>query len=173
MHPRSALHASPPDFVVYQTLTDSKKRSYMSVLTAVDTSWLPKAGHSLASLSAPLPNPLPEYNARADDVLAWHRVKYGMHAWELPLFPGATSHLVTLLCLPCCNLACIHSTRNWSHLHSCFVVVCLLSHNCLPARIFKKLAIQVFNGCAPSTSSAWTPQIFWPKSQSESVALNT
>jgi ATP-dependent RNA helicase DHX37/DHR1 len=90
MHPRSALHKSAPDFVVHQMLTDTERRTYMSVLTAIDVAWLPEAGHAMSSFSAPLRNPPPAYNASADDVFAWHEVKYGMHAWDLPLFPGVS-----------------------------------------------------------------------------------
>lgn len=84
MHPRSALHAAVPEYVVYAALVRTDKRPYMAGVTAVEPAWLAAAGTPLAVLSPPLADPPPHYAPGADTVLAWHDVSYGHHAWPLP-----------------------------------------------------------------------------------------
>lgn len=89
VHPRSALQRAAPDFLLFQGLAASEKRTYISGATAVDPAWLPDVGGALATLSPPLREPPPAYQPRRDQVLAWHSVTYGVHSWDLPLHAGA------------------------------------------------------------------------------------
>lgn len=84
LHPRSTLHATAPEFVVYLQLVRAAKRPYMSGITPVEPAWLAACGTPLAALSAPLLEPAPVYRAEGDVVMAWHEVSYGRHAWPLP-----------------------------------------------------------------------------------------
>ena len=85
LHPRSILHKSAPQFLVYTELVRTAKRPYMSGLTAIDPSWLSECGSPLAVLSDPLDAPPPFYCPKPQDcVMAWHQVTYGKSSWSLP-----------------------------------------------------------------------------------------
>ncbi|GBF90232.1 ATP-dependent RNA helicase [Raphidocelis subcapitata] len=84
LHPRSSLHASAPEFVVYTQLVRTVKRPYMAGVTAVEPAWLAACGSPLARPSPPLLEPGPFYRPESDAVLCWHEVAYGHHAWPLP-----------------------------------------------------------------------------------------
>lgn len=84
LHPRSALHATAPEFVAYLQLVRTPKRPYMAGVTAVEPAWLAACGTPLAALSPPLPEPAPAYRPEADAVVAWHDVGYGRRGWPLP-----------------------------------------------------------------------------------------
>ncbi|CAD7700877.1 unnamed protein product [Ostreobium quekettii] len=90
MHPRSMLRHRVPEFVVYTEVLSSKKRPYMSWVTAVDPSWLPEIGTPLCGLSEPLDDPAPFYTPQRDAVMCYRTPKYGRLEWELP--PMACPH---------------------------------------------------------------------------------
>lgn len=84
LHPRSSLHATAPEYVVYLQLVRTAKRPYMSIVTAIDPAWLPACGTPLAAFSPPLLEPPPFYRPETDEAVAWHDVSYGTHGWPLP-----------------------------------------------------------------------------------------
>eukprot|EP00198_Chlamydomonas_reinhardtii_P003275 XP_001692611.1 predicted protein [Chlamydomonas reinhardtii] len=86
LHPRSALHGSPPELVVYGGLLRTDKRPYMAGLTAIEPEWLTESGTPLCVLSeAPLADPPPAYRGGATDaVVAYREARYGLHGWALP-----------------------------------------------------------------------------------------
>lgn len=94
LHPRSALHRSAPDLVLFQSLLRTDKRTYMQAVSAVEPPWLADVGGALAQVSAPLSEPRPAYSVARDKVLAWFDCKYGMHAWPLPAHAGAFRKLL-------------------------------------------------------------------------------
>lgn len=55
LHPRSALHTTAPEYVVYMQLIRTVKRPYMAGVTAVDAHWLAALRSPLRQLS---PEPL-------------------------------------------------------------------------------------------------------------------
>lgn len=55
-----------------------------ALLTLPQPEWLTQSGTHLATFSDPLPEPAPTYSASYDNVMAWHDVAYGRHAWPLP-----------------------------------------------------------------------------------------
>lgn len=90
LHPRSALHSSAPEYVVYTQLIRTVKRPYMSGVTAVEAHWLSAGGSPLRQLSDALSDPPPFYKKEDDVVLTWHNVAYGPKLWPLPKCTHAT-----------------------------------------------------------------------------------
>ncbi|KAG2437050.1 hypothetical protein HYH02_011311 [Chlamydomonas schloesseri] len=92
LHPRSALHGSAPELVVYGGLLRTDKRPYMAGLTAIEPEWLTESGTPLCVLSEePLADPPPAYRGGATDaVVAYREARYGLHGWALP--PVAAPH---------------------------------------------------------------------------------
>lgn len=88
LHPNSALHAAPPEYVAYAELVRTAKRPYMAGLTAIEPQWLPAVAPALCTFSAPLPDPPPFYQPAADAVMAWRDVTFGRHDWALPRAPA-------------------------------------------------------------------------------------
>jgi hypothetical protein len=125
LHPRSALHRTAPEFVAFQSLMRSEKRTYMSMVTSVDPACLVDVGRVIANLTGPLIEPQPIYSTRRDCVLAWFEVKYGMHGWPLPVHAGVTltpdehiSHMGSVL-VPSAHVFCGHHVdavvQKWDH----------------------------------------------------------
>jgi ATP-dependent RNA helicase DHX37/DHR1 len=85
LHPRSALRAAAPEWLVYTELLATGLRPYAMGATAVDPAWLPSASPVLTSLAPqPLPEPAAAYDAASDAVVAWHSATFGPAMWPLP-----------------------------------------------------------------------------------------
>jgi hypothetical protein len=93
LHPRSALRASAPDFVVYTGLVRTAKRCYMGGVAGVEAGWLASVGPpvcAVASAAAAGGAPgaaAPRYSARADAVVEMREASYGARGWLLQRVP--------------------------------------------------------------------------------------
>lgn len=87
LHPSSGLSKTAPDFVVYQELLQTEKRTYMSVVSEIEALWLPDCSAALCTFSKALVEPVPFYKPSDDTVYAWHNVSFGRLQWGLPSFP--------------------------------------------------------------------------------------
>ncbi|KAA6424230.1 MAG: ATP-dependent RNA helicase kurz [Trebouxia sp. A1-2] len=90
LHPRSSLHSTAPEFVVYTQLISTAKRPYMAGVTAIEPSALSEVAKPLCTWSGPLLEPAPAYSPATDAVQCWQHVTFGKHAWLLP--PVLTRH---------------------------------------------------------------------------------
>lgn len=90
LHPRSSLHSTAPEFVVYTQLISTPKRPYMAGVTAIEPSALSEVAKPLCTWSGPLLEPAPAYSPASDAVQCWQHVTFGKHAWPLP--PVLTRH---------------------------------------------------------------------------------
>jgi hypothetical protein len=97
MHPRSQLHKLAPELVAYTGLTRTDKRTYMSTLSAVDSSWLVEMCPAVCTLSAPARDATPMYDSARDSVIAWSHATYGAFNWPLPLHAGTPDVLQIFL----------------------------------------------------------------------------
>eukprot|EP01025_Chloroclados_australasicus_P057324 TRINITY_DN7141_c0_g1_i3.p1 TRINITY_DN7141_c0_g1~~TRINITY_DN7141_c0_g1_i3.p1 ORF type:complete len:1286 (-),score=169.44 TRINITY_DN7141_c0_g1_i3:373-4230(-) len=84
LHPRSALHQSAPEYVVYTELLQTEKRTYMAGVSSIYPG-------SLSQLRTPiiqelqLQDPSPYFCTKRDCSMAYYSVSYGLHAWPLPI----------------------------------------------------------------------------------------
>lgn len=53
-------------------------------VTEVESSFLLESKSPLLEISQPLQDPAPCYSRKVDQVLAWHDVTFGRHAWLMP-----------------------------------------------------------------------------------------
>ncbi|XP_058790532.1 probable ATP-dependent RNA helicase kurz [Phymastichus coffea] len=83
MHSSCVLRKSAPEWVVYQEVYETNK-IYIRGITAIEPEWLPKFVPSLCSLSEPLIDPPPRYDAELGKVLCHKTGTFGPAAWELP-----------------------------------------------------------------------------------------
>ncbi|DBA75145.1 hypothetical protein WJX77_004936 [Trebouxia sp. C0004] len=90
LHPRSSLHSTAPEFVVYTQLISTAKRPYMAGVTAIEPSALSEVAKPLCTWSGPLLEPGPAYSPASDAVQCWQHVTFGKHGWPLP--PVLTRH---------------------------------------------------------------------------------
>ncbi|DBB17318.1 TPA: hypothetical protein ACH3X3_014362 [Trebouxia sp. C0006] len=90
LHPRSSLHSTAPEFVMYTQLISTAKRPYMAGVTAIEPSGLSEVAKPLCTWSGPLLEPAPAYSPASDAVQCWQHVTFGKHAWPLP--PVLTRH---------------------------------------------------------------------------------
>jgi hypothetical protein len=86
--PRSAVARMRPRprYLVFYEVTDGK-RPYFSRATAVDPGWLCDASPALTSLSPPVLELSPRYDAGTDRALCWRTPTYGCVGWILPVVP--------------------------------------------------------------------------------------
>ncbi|VAI56929.1 unnamed protein product [Triticum turgidum subsp. durum] len=84
LHRSSSVAQTPPEFVVYSELLNTK-RSYMHGVTSVKPGWLFKYASSLCTFSAPLEDPKPYYEPQNDQVYCYVSPIFSRHNWQLPL----------------------------------------------------------------------------------------
>lgn len=86
IHPRSSLHKSSPEFVVYVNAMVVGDKTYLQEVTKVDPEWLFKASRVYCEVIEN-PSSVREvvYDFEEDEVCVWRKVSYGKHQWELPL----------------------------------------------------------------------------------------
>lgn len=84
LHRWSSVSKSAPEYLVYSELIHTK-RLYMHGATSIKSDWLVKYAGSLCSISGPLEDPKPYYNAEIDQVFCWVSPTFGSHLWQLPL----------------------------------------------------------------------------------------
>ncbi|KAM3350289.1 hypothetical protein ACQJBY_022832 [Aegilops geniculata] len=84
LHRSSSVAQTPPEFVVYSELLNTK-RSYMHGVTRVKPGWLSKYASSLCTFSAPLEDPKPYYEPQNDQVYCYVSPIFSRHNWQLPL----------------------------------------------------------------------------------------
>ena len=82
--PHSALLSEAPEFVVYQEVHETTEM-YMRNVVAIEASWLPVYALCLCSLSPPLEDPSPFYDATQDAVMCFVEGTFGPHSWKLPV----------------------------------------------------------------------------------------
>ncbi|KAL6500297.1 hypothetical protein OROHE_025663 [Orobanche hederae] len=81
---RSSLSKTPPEFLVYSELLHTR-RPYIHGATCVKPNWLVQYARPLCTFSAPLSDPKPYYDPRADQVFSWVYPSFGPHLWQLPM----------------------------------------------------------------------------------------
>ncbi|KAF7078834.1 hypothetical protein CFC21_083196 [Triticum aestivum] len=84
LHRSSSVAQTPPEFVVYSELLNTK-RLYMHGVTSVKPGWLFKYASSLCTFSAPLEDPKPYYEPQNDQVYCYVSPIFSRHNWQLPL----------------------------------------------------------------------------------------
>ncbi|KAE8807864.1 putative ATP-dependent RNA helicase kurz [Hordeum vulgare] len=84
LHRSSSVAQTPPEFVVYSELLNTK-RPYIHGVTSVKPGWLFKYASSLCTFSAPLEDPKPYYEPQNDQVYCYVSPIFSRHNWQLPL----------------------------------------------------------------------------------------
>jgi len=84
IHPESVLSKEPlPDYVIFQEMHATGKKTYMRDICAVEVDWLPKFLPHQCVFSAPLQDKDPWYSPHHDDILCHTNVTYGKLSWPL------------------------------------------------------------------------------------------
>ncbi|XP_063051694.1 probable ATP-dependent RNA helicase DHX37 [Engraulis encrasicolus] len=83
IHPNSALHKNPPDFLVYQEIMETTKM-YMRGVCAVEAEWVPKLLPQYCHFSAPEENPAPWYCQESGRVRCQCHSTFFRVNWKLP-----------------------------------------------------------------------------------------
>ena len=85
LHSLSILKVNPPDFVVYQEIYEVQGKMYMRGVTAIDPEWLPEFCPLDCTLSKPLTDREPFYDAERGEILTFRTGTFGERGWILPL----------------------------------------------------------------------------------------
>ncbi|CAH0382631.1 unnamed protein product [Bemisia tabaci] len=94
MHSSSVLRKTRPQWVVYQEVYQLNDKMYMRGVTAIEPEWLPVFARSMCTISEPLEDPPPRYDAESDTLLCHVNATFGQSGWPLPVteieFPACT-----------------------------------------------------------------------------------
>ncbi|EDQ89830.1 uncharacterized protein MONBRDRAFT_18918 [Monosiga brevicollis MX1] len=81
---QSSMRDSNPEFIVFMSLRQGTKRTYMQGCAMIDRAWLARLAPQSCDFGKPLPQPEPHYDAERDDVRCFQRGTFGPHRWPLP-----------------------------------------------------------------------------------------
>ncbi|XP_050224905.1 ATP-dependent RNA helicase DEAH13-like [Mercurialis annua] len=85
LNPSSSLTSSAPDYLVYNELLRTKRRSYIYGATSIDPEWLVDYGCKTTLCTTSVDKSRrPYYNVSTDQICRYMIPSFGCHSWELP-----------------------------------------------------------------------------------------